>query len=69
MKNAIEKVHRMSGGYPYILQTFGSFVFEPGSGAVEASVFDDKLPVVLSRLSVHLFKDRLEFASPEKGKY
>ena len=58
MNNAVEKVHPMSGGHPYVVQTFGFFAFETGSGVVDASVFDDMLPVVLSRLSVHLFKDR-----------
>ena len=68
MNNAVEKVHRMSGGHPYIVQISGSFVFEPGSVVVDASVFDDILPVVMSRRSIHLFKDRSDFADPrEKG--
>ncbi len=63
MNNAVEKVHRMSGGYPYVVQTFGFFAFETGSGFEDAIVFYDIPPVVMSRLSVHLFKDRLDSES------
>ncbi len=64
--DAVQKVYEKSGGHPYVVQTFGFFAFETGEKNLDARVFDSIVPVVMSRLSVQLFKERFDSASPKE---
>lgn len=66
-RNALESVFRYSGGHPYIVQTFGLYMFEEaskrGSNSVDAKTIVEILPRVMTRLSSQIFKDRFDRTS------
>jgi hypothetical protein len=60
---AIERVHELSAGHPYVVQTFGFYAFEDGSSRIDRETIERLLPRVIARLSSQLFRDRFESAS------
>ncbi|MGI0081535.1 MAG: ATP-binding protein, partial [Nitrososphaerales archaeon] len=74
--NAIRRIFQYSGGHPYIVQTFGLYIFEESErrmGATRGIEIDEAtveriLPKVMSRLTSQIFKDRFDQTSPLERK-
>lgn len=66
-RNAVESVFHYSGGHPYIVQTFGLYVFEEaskeGAKSIDSKMIIEVLPRVMTRLSSQVFKDRFDKTS------
>lgn len=64
---AIESVFRYSGGHPYIVQTFGLYMFEEASKkdskSIDSKTIVEVLPKVMTRLSSQIFRDRFDKTS------
>lgn len=79
---AVEMVFQYSGGHPYIVQTFGLYIFEEELAGAKPSTphFENKVslidvrevqnavPKVMTRLSSQVFKDRFDQTSPLERK-
>ena len=64
---AVESVFRYSGGHPYIVQTFGLYMFEEaskkGAKSMDSKTIVEVLPRVMTRLSSQIFRDRFDKTS------
>ena len=70
-EGALNMVFHYSGGHPYIVQTFGLYIFEEAtkksasaakgkSIGIDAKIVEDVLPKVMTRLASQIFRDRFD---------
>ena len=64
--DAVQKVYEKSGDLHMLSRPLDFFAFETGEKNLDARVFDSIVPVVMSRLSVQLLKERSDSASPSE---
>jgi hypothetical protein len=60
---SVRRIAQLSAGNPYVVQTFGFYLFEEGTASIERKTIEKVLPRVMTRLSSQLFRDRFEETS------
>jgi len=60
---SVRRIAQLSAGNPYVVQTFGFYLFEEGTASIERKTIEKVLPRVMTRLSSQLFRDRFEESS------